>query len=300
MATAPSAPAQDSDCDVPTTQTVRRKSVTFDECHAHDFTHDGDDYSVHVFFTTEDDPNEEPAQTNLAQCNASDGPNRCDHVLDDTTDDDGNNVHAVGLAEDVETVWRFLIDRDVRVIRGGGQQMNAYVARDPRGGGVIWPDSIYMDRRNVDGDPIADRLRVTMHEVDHLTQNAYLNSWTADFYGEGLPRATEGRFHPGTKQRLMSQIDDGMLGSASTRQTSIDDVSYDTAAWWTWLFDEYRDSGETVPDTGWGAIRDYYTALGDDGAGLPAARTLTDDRGLRGRVHRLHPVAGRLRVRGSR
>lgn len=30
----------------------------------------------------------------------------------------------------------------------------AYVARDPRGGGVVRPEAVYMDRRDVDGDPV--------------------------------------------------------------------------------------------------------------------------------------------------
>jgi hypothetical protein len=266
---APEPVAAQEGCDVPWTGEVRGKDVVFDECHFHTFSHGGDDYSVTVYFTTETDPDEEPAQTNLEQC--EDEPaSRCDHAIDDDTNADGENTHAAGLAEDVEASWRFLIDRDIRVIRGGERDMKALVGRDPRGGGINWWDEIYIDRRNVDGDAL-NRLRVAFHEIHHLTQGAYRNGWNS-FYGEGIARASEARFHTGTRFRTASQIN-GFLGRHDLRRDSIEGITYNSAAFWTWLFDEYRASGETVPDIGWGAIRDYYLALESDDAQVPALGT---------------------------
>ena len=257
-------------CTTPTTANIRDKSVTFDQCYEHTFTYANTNYTVHLFYTEQD------SAANLSQCSAAEkAGGRCEHKLDDNDDQDGNNVNIVAMAQESEATIKFYKDRKLNHI--SGTTLNVYVAEDPRGGGVIWPDSIYVDDEAMNN--IDNKLRkreLSYHENMHLVQDKYdnLSGWQT-FFGEGIARAIEDRVDTeldaasGDGLYFIPEVN-GFLGDNDNRTADILDITYRSVLWWTWLFDQYRAPGDTEPVLGWNAILGFYDELKTENSQLKA------------------------------
>ena len=274
--TAPLAPTA---CSVPTTATVRGKSVQFDQCYERAFSHDGTNYTVHVFYT-ENGAN----ATNLAQCTATENTNnRCEHALADVDDGGGDNVNAVAMADEAEQAVRFYHDRNLTLL-SGSTTASVYIAEDPRLGGVIWPNAIYVDDDAIDNNDVLQKRLLAFHEMQHLVQDKYDNGgvgWKS-FYGEGIARAIEDRadnaLDADTGHLFIPEVN-GILGSDAKRSDDISTITYRSVLWWTWLMDQYSVGGEVAPVLGWPALRDFYTELNSESDQLKALRDFIASKG---------------------
>jgi hypothetical protein len=272
-----SAPLSPSACSVPTTVTVRGKSVQFDQCYERAFTHDGTNYTVHVFYT------ETNSATNTSQCTAGENAaNRCEHALANNDNGDGDNVNAVAMADEAEQAVRFYHDRNLQLL-SGSTTASVYIAEDPRLGGVIWPNSIYVDDDAIDNNDTLQKRILAFHEMQHLVQDKYdnLTGWR-DFFGEGIARAIEDRVDNAldndTGHLFIPEVN-GILGNNSQRASDLSTINYRSVLWWTWLMDQYRLGSEVEPVTGWPAIRDFYTELSTESDQLKAVRDFISAKG---------------------
>ena len=160
--------------------------------------------------------------------------------------------------------------------------MTVAVGEDPRGGGVNPPTTLFVDDEWIDnGDNLQKRL-LAYHETMHLIQDVWDTGvgWQG-WYGEGIARAIEDRVDTGldadTGHLFIPEIN-AMLGTDGDRSTTTEANSYRSVLWWTWLFDQYRGTGDTDPVIGWDAIRDY-TRLGASTDQVAAVRQFISDRG---------------------
>ena len=255
-------------CTTPVTRNIRGKDVEFDQCLDRPFTHDGTDYRIHVYYT------ETNSDTNLAQCtDAENAVNRCEHALTDNDDMNGDNVDAVAMAAEAETAFRFYVDRNLDFTGSqplpDGTELNVYIAEDPRTGGITGTNGIYVDDDYIDGNDILRERLLAFHEIQHVVQIQYDNSWDA-FYGEGVARTIEDRadtaLDADTGHFFIPEVN-GVLGSDANRSSDLSTNSYRSVLWWTWLMDQYRQgAGQDPPvtganDLGWNAIREYYEEL---------------------------------------
>lgn len=256
-------------CTVPTTATVRGKSVDFDQCYESTFSHSGTTYTVRVFYTEQDTTN------NLNQCTATENSNgRCEHKLSNNDNSNGDNINAVEMADEAETALRFYLDRNIDMI--SGTTLTVYIAEDPRGGGINGASSLYADDELVDNtDDLWKRL-LSFHEGMHLVQDKYDNGgigWQT-FYGEGIARAIEDRVDTAldadTGHLFIPEVDALIRNVSGDQNADISTISYRSVLWWTWLFDQYRSPGDTEPDIGWQAIRDFYLELNSEADQLKA------------------------------
>jgi hypothetical protein len=262
-------PQQALACPTPVTQTIRGKSVEFDQCYEQTFSHDGTDYTIHAYYT------EANSTTNTNQCNATENAaGRCEHALSDNDDANGDNVNAVALANEAESALRFYIDRDLQVLSAGATTLTIYIAEDPRLGGVVWPNSIYVDDDAIDNNDTLQKRLLAYHEIQHLVQDKYdsMSGWR-DFFGEGIARAIEDRVDTAldadTGHLFIPEVN-GILSSNAQRTNDLSTISYRSVLWWTWLMDQYRDAGEINPVLGWPAIRDFYLELDTESDQLKA------------------------------
>lgn len=263
-------------CSVPTTATVRGKSVNFDQCYETTFSRGATNYTVHVFYT------EANSATNLAQCTAAENSaNRCEHALSNNDDANGDNVNAVAMADEAADALDFYLERNLQTI--SGTTLNVYIAEDPRLGGVIWPNSIYVDDDAIDNNDQLQKRLLAYHEVQHLVQDKYdaLTGWI-DFWGEGVARAIEDRVDPAldadTGHLFIPEVS-GILGNNSQRASDISTINYRSVLWWVWLMDQYRTGSETEPVQGWVALRDFYTELNTESDQLKALRDFITAKG---------------------
>jgi hypothetical protein len=265
-------------CSVPVTRTIRGKSVQFDQCYEQTFSHNGTDYTVHVFYT------ETNSATNTSQCNATENANgRCEHAISDNDDTNGDNVNAVALADEGETALRFYIDRNLQVLSSGSTTLSFYIAEDPRLGGVIWPNSIYVDDDGIDNNDTLQKRLLAFHEMQHLIQDKYDSGtgWLG-FFGEGIARAIEDRVNPAldadTGHLFIPEVN-GILGNNGQRTSDLSTLSYRSVLWWTWLMDRYRLPADTDPVIGWSALRDFYLELDTESDQLTAVRDFIGGKG---------------------
>ena len=252
------APVGPAACTVPTTATVRGKAVQFDQCYEKAFTHSGTNYVVRVFYT------EANSATNLGQCTTGENnANRCEHAIANNDDSNGDNVNAVAMADEAERAVRFYHDRNLNLLSGTTAQV--YIAEDPRLGGVIWPNSIYVDDDAIDNNDTLQKRLLAFHEMQHLVQDKYdnLTGWR-DFFGEGIARTIEDRVNTALDAdtgHLFIPEADGILGSDTQRSSDLSTINYRSVLWWVWLMDQYRLGSEVEPVQGWPAIRDFYIEL---------------------------------------
>ncbi|HYF63491.1 MAG TPA: vWA domain-containing protein, partial [Herpetosiphonaceae bacterium] len=278
-AVAQSLDPQHADCATPANATVRGKAVQFDQCLDRDFNHGGNDYRIHVYYT------EANSATNTNQCTATENTNgRCEHALANGDDGSGNNLNAVAMAAEAEQAYRFYIDRNLSFVGAGNDEMNVYIAEDPRTGGVIYPNSIYVDDDYIDNNDLLRKRLLAFHEGQHLVQDKYDNGgigWN-DFYGEGISRAIEDRAEAAldadTGHLFIPEVN-GILGSDSQRASDLSTINYRSVLWWTWLMDQYTLGGEVAPIQGWSALRDFYTELNSESNQLKAIRDFIGSKG---------------------
>lgn len=273
-------------CDtLPHTRTVRGIDVEFDQCYQQDFEAEGIAWEINVYYT------EQNSQTNQDQCtgdDAADGnsdgvPDRCEHALPNVDNGAGDNVEAVAMANEVEDVVEFYLARNLDFVPSGEDEIDVYIAEDPRGGGITGSRGLYVDDElSADPDDLWKRL-LAIHEIQHMVQKEYDSgvSWSA--YGEGVARAVEDRYDAtmdsDTGHLFINQVN-RVLGNSvfngdtgdRIRETDMQTLSYDNVLWWTWFMDQYRNgAGVDAPptnanDIGWGAIREFYEKIeaGDD------------------------------------
>lgn len=268
---------------LPTTVDVRGKLVDFDKCYATSFTDSGVSWAIQVYYT------ESNSTANTSRCTGSDAvdgdadgvPDRCEHALPNIDDADGNNVEAVAMANEVMQTLQFYVDRDLKFVPTGTTEVNAYIAEDPRGGGIVGTNGLYCDDELVaDPDDLWKRV-LAIHEMQHMVQKEYDTdgvNWTE--FGEGTARASEDRFDTtmdaDTGRLFIPQINKA-LALASVRTADLLTLSYDQAAWWTWYMDQYRTGTNADPpvtdtnDIGWDALRDLYQRIEDDPANIYSA-----------------------------
>jgi hypothetical protein len=251
-------------CSTPTVQSVRGRDATFDQCFNLEFEHDGEDYEVSAYYTETTTP------ADLLQCTATENTaGRCEHLLPNDDDGNGDNIHAVSMAGQARDAFKFFLDRGLKFLPAGETELEVYIAEDPRGGGVPTANSLLTDDELVaDPDLLWEEL-LAYHELHHLVQGQYDGSWD-DFYGEGIARSSEDRVRTDldadTGHLFIPQITNS-IDSNTIRTTDLYAQDYDTAAWWTWLWDQYRaGAGENPPvtganDLGWGAMREFYEEL---------------------------------------
>jgi len=250
-------------CSTPKVQSVRGKDATFDQCFNLQFEHEGTDYEVSAYYT------ETTTAADLLQCTDDENDaGRCEHLLPNNDNGDGDNIHAVSMATQARDAFKFFLDRNLKFVPAGETELEVYIAEDPRGGGVPTANSLLTDDELVaDPDLLWEKI-LAYHELHHLVQNQYDGSWD-DFYGEGIARSIEDRvatdLDADTGHLFIPQITNA-IDSNAIRTTDLYAQSYDTAAWWTWLWDQYRVGAAEDPpvdpaDIGWQAIRDFYLEL---------------------------------------
>ena len=267
LVTAP--PARAVACTVPKTVTIRNVPATLDQCYDHTFTHGGQTHEVHVYYSEDTTPDNAPCTS------AGVAVSECEHALADSDDANGDNVQAVALAPEVELAWRFYLDRGLDVL-SGGREMDVFIGDDPRLGGIPTSNGLGVDDEGVDNaDQVWKRI-IAIHEIQHLVQLRYddLSGWQG-LFGEGIARAAEDRVDTAvdldTGHLFIPEIN-GLLGDDATRRSTLEDYSYPSAAFWTWLADTYDAPGDTEPDIGWGALRDYYEELATETNQVTALR----------------------------
>ncbi len=243
-----------ADCAVPITENIRGTSVTFDECFDREFNHDGTDYQIHVYFTD------------------SATGNGIHEIPELDADANGMNDHAEAMADEVETAYQFHLDRQIDFLPSGStDEMNLFIAEDPRIGGIIGTTGINIDDDTIINDTLEMR-SIAFHEIQHLVQTQYDSSpnWTQ--YGEGIARAIEDRVDSsydaaGTERRFLGDVNRYLQNSGSVRDDNLFDISYDNVLWWTWLMDQDRQGSGVDPpvtnsnDLGWDALKDFYEEL---------------------------------------
>ncbi len=279
------APARAEACSVPVTQRIRGIDVDFDQCYDHTFTRDGVTHEVHVYYT------EQNTAANTGRCTGDDAadddgdgvPDRCEHAIANIDDANGDNVVAVSMAEEVEPGWRFYLDNDIDVL-SGETELDVFIAEDPKNGGVPTDFSINVNDDLYDNADFLNKRRVAFHEMMHLVQKRYNDEvGFRSFYGEGIARASEDRFDTpldqSTGYNFMNQSKAVLADTEGVRSTSIDDASYHSMLWWTWLFDQYRAAGDSEPALGWDAIRDFYLELAAADDQLAAVSDFIGDQG---------------------
>ncbi|MDQ3973412.1 MAG: cell wall-binding repeat-containing protein [Actinomycetota bacterium] len=264
-------------CTVPTTATVRGKAVEFDQCYDRPFTHNGTNYRIHAYYTEQD------SATNLAQCDATDAAGRCEHAIGNNDDANGDNVNAVAMAAEAEAAVRFYIDRNISMLPAGGDELNVYIAEDPRLGGVIYPNSIYVDDDAVDNNDVLQKRVLAFHEGMHLVHDKYDSMiGFIDWYGEGGARATEDRVDAAldadTGHLFIPEVN-GILANDAQRSGDFLSTSYRSVLWWTWLMDRYRAAGDADPVVGWAAYRDFLLELDTEDNQLDAVADFIASRG---------------------
>ena len=265
-------------CTTPLTQTVRGKSVIFDQCYQRDFSHDGTNYSIETYYR------ETANATNTAQCSAAENSSgRCEHEISNNDDSNGDNVNAVAMAAEAETAMRFYHDRNLTFLPGGGTTLRIFIAEDPRLGGVPTTSSINVDDENVDNNDALNKRLLAFHEIMHLVQFNYdAGTGWLDFFGEGIARAIEDRvdttLDADTGHLFIPEVN-GILGSDTNRTDDLSTISYRSVLWWTWLWDQYRLNSEVAPVQGWQAIRDFYTELNTESDQVKAVRDFISAQG---------------------
>lgn len=265
-----------SACSTPTTQTIRGKSVIFDQCYQRNFSHNGTNYSIETYYR------ETANTTNTNQCStAENNAGRCEHELANNDDSNGNNVNAVAMAAEAETAMRFYADRNLTFLPGTTLQI--YIAEDPRLGGTPTTASIQIDDENIDNNDTLNKRLLAFHEIMHLVQYNYdsATGWQ-DFFGEGIARTIEDRvdttLDADTGHLFIPEVN-GILGSDANRTSDLSTINYRSVLWWTWLMDQYRTGGEVAPVQGWQAIRDFYIELNTDSSQVNAVRDFISDQG---------------------
>ncbi|MDQ3956185.1 MAG: VWA domain-containing protein [Actinomycetota bacterium] len=268
----PGAPARAHDtCTTPVSATVRGKQVDFDQCYDSSFTHNGTGYRVHVYYT------EQNTTANQGRCTTAEGTGRCEHAISNNDDANGNNVNAVATADEAANALRFYLDRNLSPLPADGTEMNIYVAEDPRGGGVIYPNSLYWDDEWVDSNDILFKRLLAYHEEMHLVQDKFDNGgvgWRG-WYGEGIARAIEDRVVPSldtdTGHLFIPEVN-GHLQTDAERTGDFMTLDYRSVLWWTWMMDHYRAPSDTDPVIGWDAMRDFFVELNTETAELNAVQ----------------------------
>lgn len=267
-------------CSAPVTKKIRGMTTTLDSCYRHVFTHDGTEYDVIVYFTTVSQT------TNTKWCQPANpsGPSawRCDHVITSTTNAAGDNIRAVAMANEVERVMRFYLDKNLQFLPSGNNTLTVYIAEDPRAGWILDGSSIQADDDRLDNSDTIKKRVLAFHEIQHLVQHKYNSSvgWKW-FYAEGLSRAVEDRHSStdsNTRVWFIPEVN-GILRSNSDRTSDITSISYRSVLWWTWLMDRYRTSSETEPEIGWEALLDFYTELKSESSQMTAVRDFIDAEG---------------------
>ena len=241
--------------------------MQFDQCYDNSFTHSGTTYVVHVYYTENT-----ALQGGL------------EHALANNDDANGDNIQAVAMADEAETATRFYDDRNKAFLGTGNTELNVYVAEDPRTGGVIYPNSIYVDDDAIDNNDVLAKRLLAFHEVQHLVQDKYDNGgvgWQT-FYGEGIARAIEDRadtaLDADTGHFFIPEVD-GILSNNGNRTSDISTISYRSVLWWTWLLDQYRQMSDVNPVIGWQALLDFYTELNTEANQLKALRDYISSEG---------------------
>jgi hypothetical protein len=272
-------PAHAASCSGSTTTNIRGKSVELDQCARSSVTRGSTTYDVTVYYT------ETNSATNTAQCTATENmANRCEHALADADDANGDNANAKLMADEGAAALGFYIDRNLGFPPGSTTEITVAIGEDPRGGGINAPAQIYVDDEWIDqDDPQAKRL-LAFHEMMHLIQDVWDDGgigWRG-WYGEGIARSIEDRVDPTLDAdigHLFIPELNGLMGTNSDRTDTATDTSYRSFLWWTWLWDQYRGSGDSDPLIGWDAIRDFYTAMGASSDQVDAVRTFISGRG---------------------
>ena len=265
-------------CTTPVSATVRGKVVDFDQCYDSSFSFDSTTYRVHVYYT------EQNTAANQGRCTAAEGAARCEHAISVNDDVNGDNVNAVATAQEAAAALQFYFARNLSPLPAGGTEMNIYVAEDPRGGGVIYPNSLYWDDEWVDSNDILFKRLLAYHEEMHLVEDKFDNGgigW-AGWYGEGIARAIEDRavatLDTDLGHLFIPEVN-GHLASNAERIADFLTLDYRTVLWWTWMMDRYRAGGDTNPVIGWAALRDFFVELNTETTQLKAVQDFLVSKG---------------------
>jgi hypothetical protein len=282
-------------CSVPYADVVRGKDVEFDQCYDLNFMHDGTNYEIHTYYTEDEDYADNQDQCDYEGEDAEEA-GRCEHALDDNDDGNGDNIHAVSMAEETRDALIFYFDLGIPVIGDGLTEFILMVGEDPLGGGPAWPNKFYTDDELIDGGATvstSNRLwkrTLAEHELNHLTKQAYDADGNADpsgWFNEGVARAIEDRIDSdldASTGHLIISDAKNVLANAESRgfplSSDILDVSYGAFMWWTWMLDQYRDPGDVEPTLGWEALKDWYAEIEEeDDSSLDATREFIASRG---------------------
>lgn len=265
-------------CTGSTSATLRNKLVDFDQCHRQTFVKNGTTYTIRVWYTEQNTP------ANQNRCTAMEGAARCEHAISNVDNADGDNLTAVAVANEAASALGFYIDRGIGFPPAGQTTLTVYIGEDPRTGGVIDAMSMYWDDDSVDSNDVLWKRLLAYHEMMHLIQDVYDDTsggWGA-WYGEGIARAIEDRVDAAldadTGHFFIPQLN-SLMSTVTDRTASSEMVSYPSFLWWTWLFDQYRGSGDVEPVIGWDAIRDFYIKLGASTDQIKAVRDFVSGRG---------------------
>ena len=258
--TGPQAPAA---CATPLTTTPWTKQVIFDLCHEQQFSHSGSNYTIRIYYTLADSP------ANLAQCSAAENANGvCEHKVT-------NAANIPAFAALLEQAIKFYRDRNLDILQSN-QLLEVYVSEGYAQGVSVPaqtrdtnPRTMAVDDEEIDSKFEISRRRLAAHEPHHLVHFEYFDSDLGPikyFFAEGNAQAMEDHFDQALDTEsyaLVSYVKE-LVENQAKRASDLFTLSYESAAWWTWLWDQYRLPGEVEPVTGWAALRDFYIEVDND------------------------------------
>ncbi|MFQ5744543.1 MAG: VWA domain-containing protein [Acidobacteriota bacterium] len=246
--------------DIPLTTSQDGRDFVLDECYTHQFDYAGDTYTVSVFYT--EDPTIQDEVGGVTQCEA-DELQDCEHALEVLdSDGDGNNDYAVQVAEQIEIMVPYYLNRSLPVIENT-TDFYVQIAEETGNGFILVPNGLQLDDDYVETTNILKVRGNAFHEGQHLVQDKFNTTigWQT-WFTEGIARTAQDRtdadYDALTSSNYLNQFDNVLVNSTGVREKDILTIKYDATTWWTWFMDQYAAPGESEPGIGWEAIRDFY------------------------------------------
>ena len=251
--------------DIPLTTAQDGREMVLDECYTHTFSYNSETYTVSVFYTEDGTIQDEVGGE--TQCEAEELQD-CEHALPALDDDgDGNNDWAEQVAEEVERVIPFYLNRNLPIV-DGTTDFYVQIAEETGNGWILPPNGLQLDDEFIASSDLQIRGNV-FHEGQHLLQDKFNDTigWQ-HWYTEGIARTSQDRtdadYDALTNSNYIGQFSNVIENDKGRRDLDLLTIKYDAATWWTWFMDQYAAPGEVEPGIGWEAILDFYDQVEEE------------------------------------